>query len=242
MPIGNMSMLGELRLDVAFQPIVRLSTGEVFGYEALMRGVRPAGEVVPTELLLDGARTLNIIHNIEQAVHRRALDVQEMLFPEKLLFLNIDLSSYNEHPESYQRLYGDSSGLAIELTETNGRDLLNFASWARKSPVQLALDDFGSSLSNLDRILVLEPSFIKLDGTFVHHVERDELRQQLVRATLELSRFTDTTLIAECVETEAEASFLRSVGVPFAQGYLFGRPQRSSVFRTNSAVHEDNRS
>jgi EAL domain-containing protein (putative c-di-GMP-specific phosphodiesterase class I) len=91
--------------------------------------------------------------------------------------------------------------------------------------VELAVDDAGAGYASLRHILELRPTFAKLDISLVRGIDADELRQALAAGLVYFALSSGCHLIAEGVETEDEASVLRRLGVEFAQGYLFGRPE-----------------
>ncbi len=91
-------------------------------------------------------------------------------------------------------------------------------------PVRLAVDDAGAGFSSLRHILELRPAFVKLDISLVRDIDSDPAKQALVAGMRFFARMTNRRLIAEGVETEAEAAMLRSLEIRLAQGYLFGRP------------------
>ena len=95
--------------------------------------------------------------------------------------------------------------------------------------MRVAVDDAGAGYSGLQRIIELAPDLIKLDITLVRGIEGDPGRQALVAGMVHFARQTGSTLLAEGIETPAEAKLLRELGVDFGQGYLFGRPERKPL-------------
>jgi EAL domain-containing protein (putative c-di-GMP-specific phosphodiesterase class I) len=94
----------------------------------------------------------------------------------------------------------------------------------RYGTVELAVDDAGAGYASLRHILELRPTFAKLDISLVRGIDADELRQALAAGLVYFALRSGCHLIAEGVESE-EAGALRRLGVEFAQGYLFGRPE-----------------
>jgi EAL domain-containing protein (putative c-di-GMP-specific phosphodiesterase class I) len=91
--------------------------------------------------------------------------------------------------------------------------------------VQVAVDDAGAGFASMRHILELQPSFAKLDISLVSGIDGDDLRQALAAGLNYYALRTGCRLIAEGVETQAEADTLRRLGIEFGQGYLYGRPQ-----------------
>lgn len=92
--------------------------------------------------------------------------------------------------------------------------------------VMLAVDDAGAGFASLRHILELRPTFAKLDISLVRGIDMDEMRQSLAAGLNYYGLRTGCRLIAEGVETQAEADTLLDLGIEFGQGYLLGRPAR----------------
>ncbi len=90
--------------------------------------------------------------------------------------------------------------------------------------MRLAVDDAGAGFASLRHILELDPAFVKLDISLIRGIDRDPAKQALVAGMRHFTRTTKRRLIAEGVETEAEARTLAELDVRLVQGYLFGRP------------------
>jgi EAL domain-containing protein (putative c-di-GMP-specific phosphodiesterase class I) len=95
--------------------------------------------------------------------------------------------------------------------------------------VGLAYDDFGAGRSRLNELAEAPPDFLKLDMRLIRGIEQAPARQEVVRAMCDLSDRLGTRVIAEGVETEAEAACCRRLGCHLGQGFLFGRPQPPSA-------------
>ncbi len=132
--------------------------------------------------------------------------------------------------------------LVLEITEhAIVRDYAAFRRGIARlgRPVRLAVDDAGAGFASLRHILELDPAFVKLDISLIRGIDRDPAKQALVAGMRHFARTTKRRLIAEGVETEAEAQTLAELDVRLVQGYRFGRPaplsQRSTSDRTSSA-------
>jgi EAL domain-containing protein (putative c-di-GMP-specific phosphodiesterase class I) len=94
----------------------------------------------------------------------------------------------------------------------------------RMMGVRLAVDDAGAGYSGLQHIVRLQPDIIKLDMSLTRHVDRDPIRRSLAAALVAFGRETGAAIVAEGIETQAEAETMRQIGIRFGQGYLFARP------------------
>lgn len=205
-----------------YQPIVDLATRQVCGYEALTRfadGTRP-------DVRFTMAHAVGLGSEMELACALAALEGARDLPPD--VWLSINLS-----PESVvigdgaDLLAGHSSlRLVLEITEHAEIDDYGALRRALRSmaPVKVSVDDAGAGFASLRHILELKPDFVKLDLALVRGIDTDPARQALTVGLCHFAARTGAVLIAEGVESTAEADTLRGLGVPFGQGYLFGRP------------------
>lgn len=117
----------------------------------------------------------------------------------------------------------------VELTEhvmIEDYEELRAALASLGSHVEVAVDDAGAGFASMRHILELRPSFAKLDMSLVRGIDEDDLRQALAAGLNYFALRTGCQLIAEGVETQAEADTLQRLGIEYGQGYLYGRPQR----------------
>jgi EAL domain-containing protein (putative c-di-GMP-specific phosphodiesterase class I) len=117
--------------------------------------------------------------------------------------------------------------LVLEITEhAIVRDYRAFRRGVARlgRPVRLAVDDAGAGFASLRHILELDPAFVKLDLSLIRDIDHDPAKQALVAGMRHFARSTRRRLIAEGVETAAEAAALRELDIRLGQGYRFGRP------------------
>ncbi|WP_010122976.1 EAL domain-containing protein, partial [Sphingomonas sp. KC8] len=96
--------------------------------------------------------------------------------------------------------------------------------------VEISIDDFGTGYSNLRYLERFPLTEIKIDRSFVRDVEHSSAKQVIVETIIKLSKALNIRVVAEGIETEAEFSFMRSLGCSVGQGYLFSRPLDASAF------------
>lgn len=216
--------LTALEFHPVFQPIVDLESLAIVGYEALTRftdGTRP-------DLRFTEAASVGLGHPYELAAIEAALTAASHLPDEAFLTLNMSPGLVLESGRRLRKMIRSiSRRLILELTEHVPID--DYAALRKAigtlGNVELSVDDAGAGYSSLRHILELRPTFAKLDISLVRGIDTDELRQALAAGLVYFALRSGCHLIAEGVESEDEASALRGLGVEFAQGYLFGRPE-----------------
>lgn len=208
------------------QPIVELSGGRVVGVEALSRFPGHTGS--PAEVFASAAE-LGMGIELELAAVREALALLPRL-PDHLYVSVNAAPSTAVDPALVELLEAAPAGrVVLELTEHAAIGdyalLLRSLERLRAHGVRLAVDDTGSGYSSLQHILALAPDVIKLDIALVRGVDQDRARAALVRALTHFAADAGAVLVAEGIESPAELTALRDLGVGLGQGYYLGRPE-----------------
>ena len=221
-------LLPYLRPDgilIELQPIVDLQTGRTVGLEALSRfPERGAG---PTEVFRD-ARAIGWGTRLEAAAAGAALDRLPDVPAGCFLSINLSPEALSDRTLINRLCASDGRRLVVEITEhapiDNPPTLLLHLAELRAAGVRIAVDDVGAGYATPGHVVLTAPDIIKVDTGLIRHIDTDAMRTALLRAMSTFSTEVGATLVAEGVETEAERDALVSVGIRFAQGYLFGRP------------------
>jgi EAL domain-containing protein (putative c-di-GMP-specific phosphodiesterase class I) len=212
-------------LSVVFQPIVDLSTGEPFAYEALVRCRVPRYSSPP--VLFERAAKLGCAGRLGRMVREIAMP----LGAGRPLFVNIHPQELNEgwlvRPDD--PIYEHDAPVFLEITESvplTHFDLVMSVLREVKSrgEVELVIDDLGAGYSNLKSISDLEPRVVKLDRELITGVDKNRRQRQLVSSVVSLCRDLKAHVVVEGVETEEEYQVLRDTGANYGQGFLFARP------------------
>lgn len=104
---------------------------------------------------------------------------------------------------------------------------------------KIAIDDFGTGHSSLVNLQQIDLNYLKIDQIFVKNIGIDSTSEHLIETTVEMAKRLSLSLIAEGVETEAQAEYLQQQGVDFLQGFLFSKPIPLGDFLQNQALNVD---
>ena len=225
-------------LTVHYQPIVALETGAPTGFEALLRWNHPERGPVPPGVFIPIAEETGSIVELGRWVLERACsDLAEWSGAAGSdLELAINLSARQLVDQGLQELIGglplttgfDLGRLSLEVTETalhREDELPAERLWALKElGVGIHLDDFGSGYSSLGHLRRFPIDVLKVDRSFVAGIGDDSQDAAIVAAILPMAAALGLDVIAEGVETSAQAAHLLDLGCRRAQGFLFGRP------------------
>lgn len=221
-------------VQVVFQPIVQLADGELYGYEALVRG--PSDSILHSPVMLfEQAARSGLSGVLDQVCIAAILREFARLELPGILFVNVIPDTLLSDDVSVTALLGMLSlagippaRVVLELTETRPNAgypaLRQVADALRGSGIRLALDDLGEGFSNLRLWSELRPDVVKLDKYFVQNIHQDPLKAQFVRSLVDMARASGASLVAEGVEQAEELQLLRELGVGMGQGYLIARP------------------
>ncbi|SHM63161.1 diguanylate cyclase (GGDEF) domain-containing protein [Duganella sacchari] len=227
-------ILARRQLSALFQPIVHMQTGEIIAYEGLIRGPSDSPLHSPMNLF-KAARANGLTVEVEHLCRKVVLErFAELKLPGKL-FLNVSPESllqrdarHGETLEVIHQIGIHPDRVIIELTEnqpTYDYDLMREAVLHyRKMGFQIAIDDLGEGFSSLRLWSELRPEYVKIDMHFIQGINHDPVKLQFVRSIQEIAEKSNTRVIAEGIETQAELLVLRDVGVAYGQGYHLGRP------------------
>ena len=224
-------------LDYAFQPIVNIHTGNAFGFEALLRGVEPAG-FSSIDAVFDTAWQEGILHKVDLYLRKKAI-IKFSRFKQDYhvkLFYNLDnrlFDSMDYAPGNTLELldrYGYSlDDICFEISEKHPFcDHLNVSSILngyRRQGYKIAVDDCGAGFSGLQMLYYAEPDYVKIDRFFIQNMESDPKKRLVVSTIVNMAHLMGSLVLAEGVETRDEFSLCKEIGCDMVQGYFVERPQ-----------------
>ena len=227
---------------MCYQPVIDLQTGKYMGAEALIRWERPNGETIRPDLFIPIAEESGLIQLVTQRVSQLiARDAHNFFAMHPEFHLAINLSAADFHSEDIipvlhglmEATSARSGNLIVEATEhclINAASARNMIGKIRANGVQIALDDFGTGYSSLSYLDTFRIDYLKIDKSFVDKIGTEAPTSNVVAHIIELAKSMNMKMIAEGVETEAQATYLREKGVQYAQGWLFGKPMPFEQF------------
>lgn len=230
--------LHDNRLALFLQPIMAIQTGRATHYEALLRVFTPDGQILPPAPLIAAAEASGLIREIDQWVMGQAI---KMIAAHPGLRLAVNLSARSlDNPELPSQLQGmlqqhgvKAQQLILEITETATLNQMTHAeillNGIRALGCKLALDDFGVGFSTFQYLKHLPVDFVKIDGSFIRTLDHNEDDRLFVKALVEAIHGYGKLAVAEFVETQAILQWVTELGVDYAQGYHFGRPQAADA-------------
>lgn len=236
--------LSRNELSVHYQPQVSLESGQMIGMEALLRWHSGRfGNVSPAEFI-PVAEECGLIIPIGEWVLRTACQQTKLWLDLGLLPLRIavNLSARQFLQPNLLAVVSDAlaqsglpaAALELEITESAFIDDVDQAVGIcrdlKKIGVKLSLDDFGTGYSSLAYVSKFPFDKLKIDQGFVRDIIENPVNAAIATAAIVMARSLNLTVLAEGVETEAQASFLRSRRCDAMQGYLFSRPLSADAF------------
>lgn len=222
------------QISSVFQPIVSLRDGSVLGFEALSRG--PQGsELENPEALFRMAEKCEKLWDLEKLCRTKALFALQMSKTNAALFLNVNPNVIEDKKfqKGFTKEYLEAfdinpEKIIFEITEKNAisniKEFKEIIQNYKDQDYKIAIDDAGAGYSGLNLISDVNPHYLKLDINLIRCIDKDTVRQALVKSMYEFAKITGTYLIAEGIETRAELQTLIDIGVHYGQGYYIKRP------------------
>ncbi|RWU11613.1 bifunctional diguanylate cyclase/phosphodiesterase [Pseudidiomarina gelatinasegens] len=226
------------QLTVVYQPQFCVQENRMTGVEVLVRWHHPERGMIPPSDFIPLAEQHGLICGITDFVMRTAL---HELIEAGLLYRDIQRVSFNVSAADFNgnescdrfianlsELPGDWSVIELELTESaallNLEGVKQVLSVLNKRGVQVSLDDFGTGYSSLNTLRLLPIQEVKIDQSFVKDIVQNKQDAKLVRTILAMAKALHLRVVAEGVETHAQANYLINAGCEELQGFLYARP------------------
>ncbi len=222
-----------------FQPEVSLDTGKLVAFEALIRWQHPERGLVSPGEFIPLAEETRLIVPISEWVFpeacRQAAEWQKRFGFDPAIAISVNVAPILFTESLIDVLLGSlersglpATSLVVEITETlllrDFEGVITILNELQEHGIRIHLDDFGTGFSSLSYLSQLPADAVKIDRSFISRMVGDMRSELMVGAIIDLAHRLEKSVIAEGVETEAQAEHLRSLGCELGQGYYFGRP------------------
>ncbi|GIL40928.1 EAL domain-containing protein [Roseiterribacter gracilis] len=232
------TVLTEGALEVAFQKVVEMRTGETHHFEALSRfsGIESVADFI--RFMEDSGIVQDLDLLVVQKVFEQLVEMGQSGWRPKVA---VNLSGRSIQGDIFRgrllqlgQTHADlRSQMLFELTETSSITAIDstaqFLNKLASCGHAICLDDVGAGSTSLQMLRAMPANFIKLDGSVVHGASRPGGDRTLFKALVDLARGKGAELIAEQIETEADARFCAQAGARFGQGWLFGKASPEAI-------------
>jgi diguanylate cyclase (GGDEF)-like protein len=246
---GALLPLAKIALDVALQPIVETISGEIYGYESLMRGHDKLGFPSPLPLL-DAFERARELRELEHFTSSRALAKFSSL-PEcgrRTLFLNLDHrlivvadKLIDELLPFLRRNQIAPSSICVELSERfDNASLPNFPTLIarmRKLGFKIAIDDFGTGHGEMKLLSDFDLDYVKIDRHLIHKIAETPKKKHITKSICDMAHVLGLRVIAEGVETLDEFLTCRDIGIDLVQGWFVARPAIQTAELKDGYLH-----
>ncbi|WP_176560265.1 EAL domain-containing protein [Brevibacillus dissolubilis] len=222
-------------IRVLAQPIICFSSGEIMGWEMLTRGPEDSPYHQPLRLFELAEQAGMLIH-LELLVIKKAFQEMVKKHTTMPIFINVTVPSL-QNPFFYHHVMlllqqypqVKPENIILEITERHSIDQQESFEQAielfRRSGFRFAVDDTGAGYASLNVIAQVLPDVIKVDRSIIQNIDGSEVKDSVLQALLLIAEKIGSEVVAEGIETEAEANVVMNKNVTFGQGYFFSRPQ-----------------
>ena len=251
--VGRLRLERELRAAMArgeflvhYQPIVRLETGRVTGFEALIRWQHPERGVVGPGEFIDVAEETGLIVPMNRWLLREICQqarVWHSRYPsDPHLMVTANLTSKELAQEdlvnsirlTLQQTAMNPHNVQLEIRETvamaDAENAAHMLDRLKGLGVRLSIDDFGTGYSSLSRLQGLPLDTLKIDRSFISDMDNDHDKREIVRVIVMLGQQLGMKVVAEGTETAEQVKYLKELGCDYAQGFFFSRPVDARAF------------
>jgi EAL domain-containing protein (putative c-di-GMP-specific phosphodiesterase class I) len=243
--VRNVALANEQhRLETHYQPVVRLDSGRIVGFEALCRMRSPEGKLIAAAQFADALTDARLASRIAQLMMTNvARDLRRWLdlgMPVEHVGINLAAVDF-QRGDLRNRLFAtfEEAGVSLrhiilEVTESvylgdRDRVVANEIKELRRHGLLVALDDFGTGYASLTHLLTIPVDILKIDKSFVDGLSQGSGGTAIIKGILAIARDLGVRVVAEGVETFDQVRELTTLGCNLGQGYYFSRPVTSQM-------------
>lgn len=231
--------IAERQFSLVFQPIVDIARNDIASFETLIRWRHPTrGNVSPAEFIPVAEET-GLIVELGRWVAEEAIRLASTWPTGAAVAINFSAAQFVD--KTFPEFLADllvkhgmpADRVELEITETalldSGPATLDMLGQFRDMGIRISLDDFGTGYSSLSQLRTFPFNKIKIDGSFVRDLGRNQSSIAVIRAVTSIGGILEMTVVGECVESDEQLEALTAAGCDQIQGYLFGKPMPSDA-------------
>ena len=221
-------------IDFAFQPIINIHNGDIYGVEALIRNYQKVNFSTINEIF-DKAFIDGVLYQLDIALREKAINKFSKLPSNIILFYNLDnriIFSKDFATEPTSKILQNHSlsqdNICFEISEretlNNPENISHLVHTYKNLDYKLAIDDFGTGIAGLKLLYYAEVDFLKIDRFFIQEIQKDSKKQLFLKNITNLAHLMGIKVIAEGIENKKEFELCKELNVDFIQGYLIQKP------------------
>ena len=214
-----------------YQPIMDIKTRKIEKYETLMRIKKDNGSIYSPSDFLEIAKHSKLYSPLSRNLIRKAFENfkhSSNEFSINLSFLDILNQTTMDFILKLLNEYDIGSWAVFEILESEGIDnydiVLEFIEMAKSYGAKIAIDDFGSGYSNFERIVKLQPDYIKIDGSIIRNIDKNDDMKIISQTIVEFAQKLGVKTVAEYVHSKKIFDIISEMKIDYAQGYYIGKP------------------
>ncbi|KHT42998.1 EAL domain-containing protein [Pectobacterium brasiliense] len=227
--------LRQKEFELHYQPIIKLDTAQVVGCEALIRWRHSDGRLITPDSFIPMIRQVGLMKELTFFVINEALQTANVLrnrYPEMFASINLeaaefeDIDVFNYLVEQVAIYELDGANVNVELTESSMIEPQKAAPMVelyQQKGIDVAIDDFGTGYSGLSYLERVKANKLKIDKSFVGNISDHSPTDIVLSHIVSMAHCLNLHIVAEGIETPAQEAYLKSLGVAYAQGWLYSK-------------------
>lgn len=227
--------LRQKEFELHYQPIIKLDTAQVVGCEALIRWRHSDGRLITPDSFIPMIRQVGLMKELTFFVINEALQTANVLrnrYPEMFVSINLeaaefeDIDVFNYLVEQVAIYELDGANVNVELTESSMIEPQKAAPMVelyQQKGIDVAIDDFGTGYSGLSYLERVKANKLKIDKSFVGNISDHSPTDIVLSHIVSMAHCLNLHIVAEGIETPVQEAYLKSLGVAYAQGWLYSK-------------------
>jgi diguanylate cyclase (GGDEF)-like protein len=221
------------RIEPLFQPIIDTKTSKIMKYEALMRMIDENGDYISPVHFLELAKKNKLYPKLTKIIIEKTFDIFKNIDAQVAINLSVqDVLNEDVHLSIVDNLnkYNLGEKIVFEIIESEGienyEEISEFITEVKKTGAKISIDDFGTGYSNFEYIMKLKVDYIKIDASMIKDIDKNVNSQMVTETIIDFAKKMNIKTIAEFVHSETVFNIVKNMGIDYAQGYYFGKPQK----------------